>query len=507
MTTETFEDLGLSADTAEALSAEGIETPTALQASAIPVIRRGNPFVGFAGPGAGVLVAFGPALLERLAEDEAEKSRLLVLCPDDEAAGAYAGALARIAIPSPVDVGAFAPNWAPAHDARVVFGTPKGVMAEVQNSALALDDFAAAVVVGGATAAQPETSALIELLPAGGQRVLIALPRDEATQAFASQYVKKAITYPPATRSVTLPNAAARTLEYQIAPEPRDQALIAITRQALAAEGTHRVVIWFRTDDQAADVGDLLELYGYPTGSAGDEDVRIWLAPPGSEGPGSFTGLHSISYQVPADRESLLHRHEHPERSTVLVASRELPHLRQLAASAGLKLLPAKPLAVSDPVIETLAGRIREGTESGALAPHLLTVEKLAAEHDPLEIAAAALWMALDSGARAAAEPVAIQEEGVRAPTRPVDAFVRLFLSIGSKDGVRPGDLLGAITGESGVEGSAIGKIEIRDSFSLIEVPGASADRVIRSLNGTTVRGRSVRADYDRQSARRKRSR
>lgn len=501
----TFEDLGLSPDTIEALSAEGIETPTALQEAAIPIIRRGNPFVAFVGPGSGLLVAFGTPLLERLAEDESGQSRVLVLCPDDETAGEHASSLSRLAGPGDVEVSAFAPNWAAPHGARVLFGTPARVMAEVQRSALTLDGFTAVVVLGGETATLRETGALIELLPAGAQRVLMGLPRDDATQRFASQYVKKAITYPPSGQPVTLPAAGARTLEYRLTPEPKDQALLAVVRRALE-EGAHRIVIWFRTDDQAADVGDLLELYGYPTGGVGDEEERIWLAPPGSKAPESFTGLHAISYQVPADRLTLLSRHENPERSTILVSGRELPHLRQVAGSAGLHLKPAKPEAPSEQPWETLAARIEAAAESGGLAPYLLAAEKLAVRYDPLEIAAAALSLAAESPA-APAERAARDDENVLSPTRPVDAFVRLFLSIGSRDGVRPGDLLGAITGESGVEGNAIGKIEIRDSFSLIEVPGASADKVIRSLNGTTVRGRSVRADYDRQSARRKRSR
>ena len=68
--------------------------------------------------------------------------------------------------------------------------------------------------------------------------------------------------------------------------------------------------------------------------------------------------------------------------------------------------------------------------------------------------------------------------------------------------GVGPGDLLGAITGEAGVEASQVGKIEIRDTFSLVEVIPGVADKIIRGLNGTTIRGRAVRVDHDRGSPR-----
>src|SRR3712207_7539337 len=45
-------------------------------------------------------------------------------------------------------------------------------------------------------------------------------------------------------------------------------------------------------------------------------------------------------------------------------------------------------------------------------------------------------------------------------------------------------------SGETDLPGSAIGKIEIRDTFSIVEVPSDAAERVIQTLNGTSMRGR-----------------
>ena len=57
---------------------------------------------------------------------------------------------------------------------------------------------------------------------------------------------------------------------------------------------------------------------------------------------------------------------------------------------------------------------------------------------------------------------------------------------------MRPGDLVGAITNEAGLRGGDIGAIQIADGFSLVEVPGDSADAVIEALRRTTLRGRKV---------------
>ena len=68
---DSFEGLGLGPELVEALTSEGVEEPTPFQTAAIPVIRRGNNLLGRAGPGAGTLVAYGAALLDRLEIDVA----------------------------------------------------------------------------------------------------------------------------------------------------------------------------------------------------------------------------------------------------------------------------------------------------------------------------------------------------------------------------------------------------------------------------------------------------
>jgi ATP-dependent RNA helicase DeaD len=68
----------------------------------------------------------------------------------------------------------------------------------------------------------------------------------------------------------------------------------------------------------------------------------------------------------------------------------------------------------------------------------------------------------------------------------------RLFVGLGRSAGVRPGDLVGAITNEAGLTGRDIGAIQIADGFSLVEVPEGAVDRVIGSLRGKTIRGQSV---------------
>ena len=67
-------------------------------------------------------------------------------------------------------------------------------------------------------------------------------------------------------------------------------------------------------------------------------------------------------------------------------------------------------------------------------------------------------------------------------------------LSIGRKVGVSPKQILGAVAGESGIRGSEIGAIRIGDDHTTVEVPYARKDEIIRSVNGTKIKGKKVSA-------------
>src|SRR5207249_10212762 len=82
----------------------------------------------------------------------------------------------------------------------------------------------------------------------------------------------------------------------------------------------------------------------------------------------------------------------------------------------------------------------------------------------------------------------------------PTDDVTRLFIGAGREAGIRPGDLVGAITGEAGIDSRDLGAIEIADRFALIEVPDSRADEIIAALRATTIRGKKVTVRRDRDS-------
>ena len=146
-------------------------------------------------------------------------------------------------------------------------------------------------------------------------------------------------------------------------------------------------------------------------------------------------------------------------------------------------------------------------------------VDELARDVDPLDVAAAALRMAQDAqgvlaseeteipdvkaerGAETShrtrkAEPWAGPKSGPKgAPKggpRRGPAGPRISIKIGRAAGIRPQDLLGAITGEAGIGGHHVGRIELGEKFSFVEVSPDVIDQVVKALHGNQIRGKRV---------------
>ena len=172
--TQSFDDLGLPSELTEALSAEGFEEPTEFQRIAIPLLRRGNNLLGAVGPGAGTLLTYGTAILERT-KPQGGRPGALVLVATDASATSLAESLARIAATTGHSIGALGGAWLLPERCDVLFATPSKVKSAVDGSSLTLEGVEV-LVVDGASAIETisgldTVSALFEYVAAGAQRV------------------------------------------------------------------------------------------------------------------------------------------------------------------------------------------------------------------------------------------------------------------------------------------------------------------------------------------------
>ncbi|MBD2700661.1 DEAD/DEAH box helicase [Spirosoma sp. BT702] len=85
-----------------------------------------------------------------------------------------------------------------------------------------------------------------------------------------------------------------------------------------------------------------------------------------------------------------------------------------------------------------------------------------------------------------------------RVPREREANMTRLMVSIGRRDYVRPGDIVGAIAGEANIPGNSIGSIDIFDKFTYVDVPKDVANRVVEAMEGNTIKGRRVNIEVAR---------
>jgi ATP-dependent RNA helicase DeaD len=542
-----FQDLGLSEVLLAALEDAGIERPTALQAAAIPVLRREGNLVARAGSGSGKTLAYGLGVLDRLeprevsetdededgdedaapAADEAPRgTRLLILSPTAEAAERAAMELVPFAQAAGLTIAASGGGWGTrTEEAEVLAATPAEVVEAVRASAIKLEALEAVVVDGAAEIESiggwEALETLFDHVPRDAQRIIITAQTSDAVDDLASRRVKRAIRYPataadPKSQEPT-PEPTA-TVGYVPVPE-RDK--LDTLARILGGGGGTPPVVHCRTDERAALVSETLTLRGFLVSDVGDADADVVvLGSTGVDEDDEAPDGQVISFDVPADEETLRARHGGEDPGFILVDPRELAHLRDTAKRAGFYAQPAG-IQGDEPVsgsleLRTFRGELRRALREEDLAAQMLILEPLFEDFTPTEIAAAASALLRKKRAAAPAPAsaadamppaaAAARDRTVARMARPATetggagaAFTRLFVSLGERDGVRANDLVGAIAGEADIKGSDIGKIDIRDTFSIVEVPADAAERVISSLNGTTIRNRSVRVDYDRQ--------
>jgi ATP-dependent RNA helicase DeaD len=252
---------------------------------------------------------------------------------------------------------------------------------------------------------------------------------------------------------------------------------------------------------------------------------------------------HVVNYDVPAAPEAYLHRIGRTGRAgrggtaITLAEPREHRLLRTIESFTKQKIEVATVPTVAElraKRLDVTRASIRERIVAGGLDDVRVVVDSLALEFDIVDIAAAAVKLAHEAQAGAEVEPdipsaAAAAERPsreTRGPKRfsrgavvgpagargasaarprvaPTDDVARLFIGAGREANIRPGDLVGAITGEAGINSQELGAIEIADRFSLIEVPESRAEEIMNALRATTIRGRKVTVRLDRGSANR----
>ena len=550
----TFASLGLRPELLSTLQALGYEEPTPIQAATIPVLVGGADLLGQAATGTGKTASFALPILERLPRGERGKEpSVLVLVPTRELAlqvsqafhsygrqlgvrlvAIYGGAPARHQID------------ALRRGVDVVVATPGRALDLVNRGALCLDRVGTVVLDEADEMLEmgfvEDIETILALTPESRQTVLFSATMPKRIDKLASRHLRN-----PERVSIRAKQAAegevplVRQAAYIV---PRRNKASALSR-ILDAEDPVAAIVFCRTRGGVDELTDLLVASGYQAealhgGLTQDQRDRVMgrlraasteilvATDVAARGLDIEQLTHIVNYDLPMSPEAYVHRIGRVGRAGREGVALSLLDPRERRLLASIEKLIGKPVPIERvPTAATVRGMRLQRTakalddvldaEPDRLDRYREVVEAMLDTHDPrdLALAAFALFHEATQGTTgddderdlSAPEedhrrPAAKREDGKAGPARKARKLdgpaTRLFVSVGRKAGVTPGDIVGAITGEAGIKGRDIGAITVHETYSLVEVPEDKARKIAKSLNHCTIRGRKVTVRQDR---------
>ena len=541
-TTEGFAGLGLDARLMGSLTELGYEEPTPIQREAIPPLLEGRDMIGQAATGTGKTAAFALPLLQRAAAAGKEKSRkhpsALVLVPTRELAMQVAEAmhkygqklkLTTIAVYGGHSFGAQARMLERGVD--VVVATPGRALDHIRRKTLDLSGLTALVLdeademldMGFAE----DLEAILSETPAERQTVFFSATLPPRIAGMAKRHLKDPIRIEIAKEKV--PKGAAPKVRQTAYVVPRFKKLEALGR-ILDLENPSSALVFCRTRTEVDSLTERLSAHGYRAqalhgGIAQDQRSRvIKRLRDGAIDLVVATDVAArgldienlglvVNYDVPTSPDAYVHRIGRVGRAgregvaITLADPRESRLLKLFERQTKGRIELAQVPTVADlraRRLELTRAALQEAIAAGGLEHYRVVVESLAQGHDLMDVALAAVKLAHqasggdkdeaddddagdDDGRDARRGPS--DTRGRRGPEGPLS---RIYMGVGRIGGVRPSDLVGAITNEAGITGNHIGAIEIGERFSVVELQENVVERVLDAMRKTRINGRKV---------------
>jgi ATP-dependent RNA helicase DeaD len=543
-----FEALGLDARLVKTLSELGYEEPTPIQREAIPPLLTGRDVIGQAATGTGKTAAFALPILQRIAGLGKERSQpsALILVPTRELAMQVAEAmhkygqklkLASIPIYGGHSFGQQQRMLERGVD--VVVATPGRALDHIRRKTmnvtgiaiLALDEADEMLDMGFAD----DLDEILAQTPAERQTIFFSATLPPRIAGMAKRHLKTPLRIEIAKEKAA--KGAAPKVRQTAYVIPRQRKLEVLGR-LLDLENPASALVFCRMRYEVDELTERLNAYGYRAQALHGgvtQDQRSRVVKRLREGAIDLVvatdvaarGLDIenlelvVNYDVPVSPDSYVHRIGRVGRAgregvaITLADPRESRLLKLFERHTNSRIEIAQVPTVADlraRRLETLRASLGEAVAAGGFDEYRSVVQTLAQEHDLMNIALAAVKMAhyatggakeVDDGPLGAHDggfdnrdaprdrqpreaPRASRHRGLDGPV------ARMYVGAGQSFGIRPQDLVGAITGEAGIKGDQIGAIEIADRFSIVELPEEAIEHVIAAISNCTLKGRKV---------------
>ena len=521
METIRFDELGLSEQIVKATVAMGFEEASPIQAKAIPVALQGKDLIGQAQTGTGKTAAFGIPILEKV-DPKNKKLQALVLCPTRELAIQVADEIRNLSRYLhgikilPIYGGQEIVKQIRSLKAgiHIIIGTPGRIMDHMRRKTIRLEDVNTVVLDEADEMLnmgfRDDIETILKEIPEERQTILFSATMPKPIMDIAKTYQKDAELIRVVKKELTVPSID--QFYYEVRPKNKEEVLCRL----LDMYDPNLSLVFCNTKKQVDELVSGLVGRGYfAAGLHGDmkQSQRDRVMNGFRKGKTDILVATDVAargidvddveavfnYDIPQDDEYYVHRIGRTGRAGrngtafSFVVGKEVSKLKEIQRYCKTKIY-ARPVPSVNDVAATKQEKIFRQVEQLIQDEDLTSMIQLIqdrvneSDYTAMDLAAAFLKLITNTEDTAQDEdPSQLLNTGAEE-----EGMVRLFINAGKKQNIRPGDIVGAIAGESGMPGKLIGSIDMYDKYTFVEVPREYAMDVLHAMDHAKIKGRSI---------------
>lgn len=514
-----FEELPISSDIKKAVADMGFEEPSPIQEKAIPQILDGKDVTGQAQTGTGKTAAFGIPAIEMIETDN-KKLQAVILCPTRELAIQAAEEINKLA-KYKEDLKVLAVYGGQPIDrqikalkrgVQIIIGTPGRVIDHINRKTLKINDVKMVVLDEADEMLdmgfREDIETIIEGMPEERQTILFSATMPKPILDLSRKYQKNPELVKVVHKQLTVPNIEQKYLEV------KESAKLEVLSRLIDMCNPKLSVIFCNTKKRVDEVVGQLQSRGYfADGLHGDMKqpqrdrvmnkfrngtIEILVATDVAARGIDVDDVEIVfNYDLPQDEEYYVHRIGRTGRAGrtgvayTFVAGKAIRKLKDIERYTKTKIKHQEVPSVSDVEefkTSIFLEKVKNVIEEGHLGKYIDYVEKLLDEdYASIDVAGALLKMSMGEEKKEELELTdEIGDTGAEA------GMVRLFINIGRNNKIQAKDVIGAIAGETGIAGKLIGKIDIYEKFTFVEVPKEYAKEVLDIMKNNTIKGKKI---------------
>ena len=523
METVRFEEMGLSEEIQKAVRYMGFEEASPIQAKAIPAMISGIDLIGQAQTGTGKTAAFGIPILEKV-DPKLKKLQAIVLCPTRELAIQVADEIRNLSrymhgikvLPIYGGQDIVKQIRSLKSGTQIVIGTPGRVMDHMRRKTMKLD-FVHTVVLDEADEMlnmgfREDIEFVLNGVPEERQTVLFSATMPKPIMEITKKFQNNAKVIKVTKKELTVPNI--EQYYYDVKPKKKEEVL----SRLLDIYSPRLSVVFCNTKKQVDLLVNALLGRGYfAAGLHGDmkQEQRDRVM------QGFRTGKTEIlvatdvaargidvdeveavfNYDLPQDDEYYVHRigrtgrAGREGRAFSFVSGKEVYKLKEIQRYCKTKIYAQKVPSLNDVAntkMENILDDVERVIEQEDLDMMINAIEERVNNSEFTAMDMAAAFLKICCGMTEDNKNTEENDWEFGDTGAGEDGMVRLFINIGKKQRVRPGDILGAIAGESGMDGKLIGTIDMYDKYTFVEVPREYAREVLNAMKNVKIKGKTV---------------